>query len=288
MQNCPSQSPCPGSYEDLIKLIIPIIEKADQDGIRVTVSAADLSGAHGYECFSLGSEERYKSASTIKLVIVCALFQMIDLGEILLHHEVTVRSEDAVGGSGSLQQESMPLQTTIEHLARLMITQSDNTATNVLIDVVRFERVKALLHGLKMKGTQLGRKMFAPVQSPDGDNYTDAKELTQLLVYIYEGKLLSKESTRLLLSWMSEQEVTTKFGAVLAGKRIAHKTGEAANVTHDTGYFLIPGKELAIAVMTEVTTTDIYEEAQRIGNPIVQRIGKMIYDQLTNNIEGEE
>ncbi|MCM3127493.1 serine hydrolase [Paenibacillus provencensis] len=278
-----SEDLCADSLHHIMKQLHPMIEQAHQGGIRVTVSVVDLSVNAGNVGFLIGSEEQYKSASTIKLAIACALLQMVDRGEICLEDQTVVRSEDVVGGSGSLQQEVMPLRATIGRLARLMIAQSDNTATNVLIDVVGFERVRALLEGLGIHRTQLGRKMFAPVHSPELDNYANAQELTRLLKLVYQGELLSEYSRRLLLIWMSKQEVNTKFGAVLGDMLIAHKTGEAGNVTHDTGYFLIPGRELAVAVMTEVMTTEIYEEAQRIGNPVVQRIGKVIYDQLLSD-----
>lgn len=272
-----------GSLHHIMNRLRPLIEQAKQDGVRVTVSVTDLSVTDGNLGFLAGSDERYKSASTIKLAIACALLQMVDRGEVHLDNQTVVKVEDVVGGSGSLQLEVMPLSATIGRLARLMIAHSDNTATNILIDIVGFERVRALLEGLGIHRTQLRRKMFAPVQSPDLDNYADAQELTQLLKLVYQGELLSEYSRRLVLLWMSKQEVNTKFGAVLGDMLIAHKTGEAGNVTHDAGYFLIPGRELAVAVMTEVMTTQTYEEAQRIGNPVVQRIGKVIYDQLLSD-----
>ncbi|GAK38950.1 class A beta-lactamase-related serine hydrolase [Paenibacillus urinalis] len=269
-----------GSLHHIMKPLRPLIEQANLNGVRVTVSVADLSVTAGNLGFSIGSEERYRSASTIKLAIACALLQMVDRGEVRLEDQAVVRDKDVVGGSGSLQLEVMPLSANIGRLAKLMIAQSDNTATNVLIDMIGFERVNAMLEGLGIHRTQLARKMFAPVQSPELDNYADAQELTYLLKLVYQGEVLSEYSRRLLLLWMSRQEVNTKFGAVLGDILIAYKTGEAGNVTHDAGYFLIPGRELAVAVMTEVMTTEIYEEAQRIGNPVVQRIGKVIYDQL--------
>jgi beta-lactamase class A len=61
----------------------------------------------------------------------------VDDGKWTFDTKVTVRPEDLVGGSGTLQKEgksAFPQSITLDRLMRLMITVSDNTATNVLID----------------------------------------------------------------------------------------------------------------------------------------------------------
>lgn len=163
-----------------------------------------------------------------------------------------------------------------------MITQSDNTATNVLIDAVGLDNVQKLMDQLGLKVMHLGRKMFASAPTPEQDNYINAEDLATLLANIYKGSFLSDKSRNQIISWMSAQEVNTKFGTALPDAPIAHKTGENANVTHDVGYFLVPGHEIAISVMTEVTTTTDFDTAQKIGNPIVQNVAKAVYGYLLN------
>ncbi|MFS0724560.1 serine hydrolase [Paenibacillus sp. 1P07SE] len=268
----------PADWQGLRTVVQPIVEAAEEQGVRVSVSIQDLSGAFGHQRLSLGSTESYMPASTIKLALAAALMQQVDKGELSLSDEVEVTPEDVVGGTGSLKEETFPQQVTLERLARLMITQSDNTATNVLIDVVGLETVQQLMDELGLTVMHLGRKMFASAPTPEQDNYIDAADLTTLLEEIYQGEVLSEASSGQLIAWMGEQEVDTKFGSALPQAPIAHKTGENANVTHDAGYFLVPGRELAISVLTEVTTTTEFSEAQAVGNPIVQRIAKAVYN----------
>lgn len=130
----------------------------------------------------------------------------------------------------------------------------------------------------------LGRKMFAAAPTPEQDNYIDAEDLVHLLAYIHSGSFLSDNSRDQIIDWMKAQEVDTKFGAALPNALIAHKTGENANVTHDAGYFLVPGREIAISVLTEVTTTSSFDEAQAIGNPVVQEIAKAVYQTLESEM----
>lgn len=265
-------------------LVQPIIDNAWNDGIRVSVGIEDLSGAYGNEGILLGKDDTYKPASTIKLALVSTLMQQVDNDILKLSDTVTVKPSDVVGGTGSLQKENFPQDVTLERLARLMITQSDNTATNVLIDVVGLDKVQALLDTLDLNVMHLGRKMFASAPTPQQDNYINAKDLVTLLEDIYDGTFLSTGSRNRIIAWMGAQEVNTKFGTALPGAPIAHKTGENANVTHDVGYFLLPGRELAISVMTEVTTTDNFDQAQALGNPVVQQVAKAVYNQmLTDN-----
>ncbi|MBB3128006.1 beta-lactamase class A [Paenibacillus rhizosphaerae] len=263
----------------------PILREAEKNGIRMSVGIRDLSGSYGHETLLLGSREPYMPASTIKLAVVSALMQQVDRGQLSLADQVTVTSEDVVGGSGSLQFESFPQDLTLERLARLMITQSDNTATNVLIDKVGMDRVQLLMDQLDLRTMHLGRKMFAAAPSPAQDNYIDAADLTELLSQIYQSPFLTVSSRNQIIAWMARQEVNTKFGAALPDAPIAHKTGENANVTHDAGYFLVPGHELAVSVLLQVTTTQDFDEAQRIGNPIVQKAASAIYSELVKDQE---
>ncbi|WP_339295440.1 serine hydrolase [Paenibacillus sp. FSL W7-1279] len=256
----------------------PIIREAGDKGIRVAVGLKDLSGRDRE--LLLGSRQSYMPASTIKMALVSALMKEVDAGRLTLEQKVKVEQEDVVGGTGSLQKETFPQDVTIERLARLMITQSDNTATNVLIDVVGLNKVQALLDELGLDVMHLGRKMFAAAPTPEQDNYINAEDLVHLLANIHSGEFLSDNSRDQIIDWMKAQEVDTKFGAALPDAPIAHKTGENANVTHDAGYFLQPGREIAISVLTEVTTTSSFDEAQAIGNPVVQEIAKAVYQAL--------
>lgn len=258
----------------------PIIQEAEDKGIRVSVGLKDLSGKPGDRELLLGSRQSYMPASTIKMALVSALMKEVDAGRLTLEQKVKVEQEDVVGGTGSLQKETFPQDITIERLARLMITQSDNTATNVLIDVVGLDKVQALMDELGLDVMHLGRKMFAAAPTPEQDNYINAEDLVHLLANIHSGEFLSDNSRDQIIDWMKAQEVDTKFGAALPDAPIAHKTGENANVTHDAGYFLLPGREIAISVLTEVTTTSSFDEAQAIGNPVVQEIAKAVYQAL--------
>jgi beta-lactamase class A len=265
--------------DGLVAVVQPLVEAAAKQGIRVSVGLADLAVPGGQSAV-VGSRESYNPASTIKLALLATLLRQVDRGYMSLEAPITISPYMVVGGAGTLQNETMPYTTTVADVARRMIIVSDNTATNVLLYSVGIPTVQALLSELGLETMKFNRQMFPGDRISDPANVIDAADTIELLRAMYEGNLLSEASRAQVLEWLLEQKVKTKFGAVLDGRPVAHKTGETSNFTHDVGYFLVPGRETIVAVFTEVTTTTEYAEAARVGNPIIQQIALAIYRHL--------
>ena len=265
--------------DELAAVVRPLVEAAATEGVRVSVGLADISVEDGRSVV-IGSQETFNPASTIKMALLAALMRQVDRGLLSLEAPITISPYMVVGGAGSLGAETMPYTTTVEDVVRRMVVLSDNTATNVLFYQVGIPTVQALLDDLGLETMKFNRQMFPGDRISDPANVIDAADTVELLRAIYSAGLLSEASREKILRWMRDQEVDTKFGAVLDDAPVAHKTGETGNVTHDVGYFLVPGRETVVAVFTEVTTTTQFNETARIGNPIVQQIGLAIYDAL--------
>lgn len=279
-----AQAPPPvaDNLDAVVAAVEPLIAQAEASGIRVSVGLGDLSHPHG-ESLVVGSTASYNPASTIKLALLATLMRQVDRGLISLEAPITVSPYMVVGGSGTIQDEEMPFTTTVGELARRMVVVSDNTATNVLLYLVGIPTVQGLLDDIGVTTMRFNRQMFPGELIDEPTNVIDAADTVTLLAEIRSGHLLSRASSEQVIEWMSQQQVDTKFGAVLDGAPIAHKTGETSNVTHDVGYFLVPGHETVVAVFVEVTTTSSFSEAQRIGNPVVQQIGLATYAALAGD-----
>jgi beta-lactamase class A len=256
-----------------------LVDEADQRGIRVSVGLADVSRPDGDRRI-VGSTDSYNPASTIKLALLATLMRQADRGLLNLDAPISISPYMVVGGAGDLQQQPMPFTTTVRDVARRMVVLSDNTATNVLLYYVGLPTVQALLDDLGLQTMRFNRQMFPGDKIAEPANVIDTADALALLHALYVGDLLSEQSRRQVLDWMLAQEVDTKFGALPHKARIAHKTGETGTVTHDMGYFLIPGHETIVVVLTEVTTSGGYDETMRIGNPVVQEIGKAVFDAM--------
>ncbi len=256
----------------------PILEQASAKGLRLSVGVSDLSGAFGEQTLLLGSDTSYPPASTIKLLLIAALMHQVDAGRLALSDAVPVEPDDIVGGMGVLQNEAAPQLVSLQRLAELTITVSDNTATNVLVDVVGYNTMAALARQLQLQTMQFGRKMFEAAQPPEKDNIIDTRDSLQLLTQIYQSDFLSDSSRSQILTWMSAQTVKTKIGAGMpADAPVAHKTGENGPVSHDIGYLLIPGREVALAIFAETSNTTDFGAAQAELNPVVADIAGRIY-----------
>ena len=101
-----------------------------------------VSGVNGsdLEC-AVDAEVPRTSASMIKLAILATLFDAADSRTLSLDETVTTTSADMVGGTGSIQSMGAGSTFTLEELAGYMISDSDNTATNLLIDRLGMDAV---------------------------------------------------------------------------------------------------------------------------------------------------
>lgn len=157
----------------------------------------------------------------------------------------SIRREDCVPSCGALTYLHDGIQVTVMDLVTLMIIFSDNTATNVLIDLLGIEEINATIKKLGFEKTILRRKMFDLEKSRNGiQNYISAGEVGSLLKMMYEGNLISRKASEKMISIMKNQQLASKIPfylkAIPDGPEIAHKTGEDRGITHDVG--IIYGK----------------------------------------------
>lgn len=269
------------AWQDMVAALEDKVAEARDNNIRLSIGVAGLAGQHAGVMSLAGSPEYHPPASTIKMLLIATLMQQVDAGTISLDDTAIVEQSDIVGGYGEIQYEAVPNAVTISRLASLTVTVSDNTATNVLVDEVGYDAMQALADRLGLETMYFGRKMFESPQPPEKQDYIDAKDSILLLKAIHEGTFLSQASRQQIIDWMSAQTVKTKIGAgVPDAMPVAHKTGENASVTHDLGYFLWPGNEVAVAIFAESEVTDDFDTVQATVNPVVADVAGTIYSHL--------
>lgn len=82
---------------------------------------------------SVRGDERFESASTIKVAIMAHVYRMADAGEIDLTERIELQRSDLVGGSGIFRYKGVGLNPSIRDLITEMIITSDNTATDMVL-----------------------------------------------------------------------------------------------------------------------------------------------------------
>ncbi|MEU4676305.1 serine hydrolase [Micromonospora sp. NPDC023737] len=239
------------------------------------VTVRDLSGRYGDQQIAVNGTFRPKAASVIKLWILVELLRRVDCGQVSLDDGVLVTPAQVVDGTGELQHETFPQVVTLHRLAEYMIKYSDNTAANVLIDYFGgFAPVNDLIDSMNQRETILARKMLDTEAAMRGEeNYTSPDDVVALLGAVWDAQILTPASRDLMIAFMAEQTLNTKIPAALPpGVPVAHKTGDLPDASHDVGYYLIPGSQVAVAFLTSGPMAG--------GDETVRRLARTVYDYL--------
>ena len=158
-------------------------------GAAIEESRAKFPGDTGV-CFidiesnrelAFNADARFESASLMKLVVITEVFRRIQVGELELQRPLTLQPDQIVGGSGDLKNQEAGTSFPISVLVEKMITQSDNTATQMLTDFITREKLNESVKNLGLKGTTIDRDIydFAAIERGQ-DNYITAKDAALL------------------------------------------------------------------------------------------------------------
>ena len=208
----------------------------------------------------------FPAASTIKTAILVALHRAFDASLLRPDQELPLTMASKTPGSGvlALLRDGLPL--TLADLATLMIAISDNTASNLILDAVGLDRVRAVIADLGLTGTQLNRRFLGRAPAPsDPDNVTVARDLTALLAAIADGTAASDTACARMRATLAHQQDRDGLARYLpAEASFAGKSGSLPALAHDTGLLATPAGFLAVAVLTR-GIADPHAARERIG-----------------------
>jgi beta-lactamase class A len=213
--------------------------------------------------FYLNADAVYPTASTIKIAVLAELYRQHERGSgAKLGDLYTVNAKDGVGTEGILQAMSAGVsRITNRDLALLMVSLSDNSATNVLIDRVGMDNVNAWLAQLGLERTRLRRHMLDVKAAQEGrENTATPRELVTMLRAIHEGRVFGKATTEDFIKMLSTQKSSYIPRLLPADLMIANKPGNLDAVRNDAGIIFVPGRPFAIAVMTTFAADGVEAE----------------------------
>ncbi len=211
----------------------------------------------------LAADDRFHAASTMKVAVMVQVFRDADSGRLDLRDRVPVTNAFtslADGSTFALDRaddsehglyERVGRDATIEELVRAMITRSSNLATNLLMDRVRADRVRATLHGLGADSLRVLRGVEdGPAFRAGLNNTTTARALGALLAAIADGEAASAAACGRMLEILRDTEDRGGIRQGLPrGTRLAHKTGEITAVRHDAGVVYVRGRPRYVLVV---------------------------------------
>jgi beta-lactamase class A len=233
-------------------------------------------------------EDVFPTASTLKVPLLYALYRQADAGQIDLTARVTLRHADRVPGSGVYQALDEGLRPTVRDLAELMITVSDNYATDLLYRMVGGGKLAQTLKELDLNQTFLplttwqllshmgGLDPEDPELTYDGlrerlkngpwdengiayaederNDISSPADMVRLLELVENGHGLSPGSREGVIRILKNQNFSTIIPPRLPENRhieTAHKTGSIKGVRNDVGIVYSPHLTYAIAFMSK-------------------------------------
>lgn len=207
---------------------------------------------------TLNGDKRVKTASTIKVAVMAEAFFQIKEGKLHLNDPITLKAEERVQGSGILQDLQGGLQLTLEDAITLMIVESDNTATNLVLDRVGVDNVNKRTASLGLPNTKVFKKVFVPLNRPLTDEEkefglgsTTPNEILRLLEMIDGHKIVDAASCDRMIAILKKQRDLNSMQRYLMSQpnvTIASKSGALDDMRADVGLVYTPSGTLAMAV----------------------------------------
>lgn len=248
---------------------------------RLREIAVGVRGAMGIAALDLTSGERFAvnenlvfpQGSAIKIPILLEVYKQANAGKFQLTDLRWLNKADQVGGSGVLfELGDHTSQLSIRDLAVLMIVLSDNTATNMLIELVGMANVNQTLGALGLKQTRLQRKMLNTAASGRGEeNLATPAEAARLMEILYRGEFLNRQVCDEILAILKKPKSGGINAALPAAIPVAFKPGGIAGVATEWAIVYLKERPYAAVVMENYA---IGEEAATA----MQEISRTLYD----------
>lgn len=229
----------------------------------VGISAIDLATGQQY---GVNDTLVFPQGSAIKIPVLIELFRRFETGALKPDERVVLRAADQVGGSGVSQwfgdgQSALSLH----DLAVLMITLSDNTATNILIERLGMASVNQAMASFGLGSIKVQRKMIQPRESALGnENIATPRDASQLMRRIHSCELPMSRDRCGELRRILELPKSGPFPASVPNSvRVAWKPGGVEGVETAWGLFALPGRPYALTVMVNYSDSPESSRALR-------------------------
>lgn len=256
---------------------------AGEDGKEnISFAVIDLTGRKAV-FGGVNADNFIYPASVYKMYVAMEVLKQVSDGEYSLYQPYVVKSPNDVDRSKEIDYDPRALlkntdTVTINYLLDLMITRSDNTAANCLIDLATRNRINETMHQYNWYGSEVTRKFLKrSVEDPSYDTIrgteTCALHAADFMYKIYSNQLLNPWVSRQMKALLGRQLDTTKLSTGLPSSAVFyHKTGWWSIYTNDVGIVEDGNIKYIIALFTPVT-----EEQAR---PKMKELSRKVYELL--------
>jgi beta-lactamase class A len=241
--------------------------------------------------------EPVRTASTIKLPIMLAVFDAVARGKAKWDEPLVVAAADKVSGSGIIGSEiSDGVQLPLKDVVNLMIVLSDNSATNMVLERFSADAVNAYLEKVGIKETRSLRKVrgdgtvlkspsgwSAAGKLPNNEKYglgvSAPKDMVTILERLHKGEVVSPEASREMIAILKRCQDNSGIRRKLSEYPIANKSGSLDALRSDAGIVYSKGGPIAMAITVDGMTKRDYTP-DNAGSILIADLAKILVEGL--------
>ncbi len=230
--------------------VAEVVRRAEALGGEVGVTLLAPNG----DRYDYKEHHQFGAASTVKIPLMIEIYRQIDRGERALTDRYVLRDEDRSVGSGIMHHLDTGATLTLKDLIYLMISISDNTATNLLIAMAGMEQVTETMHTLGMTNSLLGRTIKGrPAQGDEQENWASASDYAMIVQALLAHSVASPESCDNMIAMLEKQPARriSRYLPQEDGIRWGSKPGSVKGVTNDAGSITTPKGTLIVSIFCE-------------------------------------
>jgi beta-lactamase class A len=231
------------------------------------------------------------TASCIKLFVLMELARRVSVGDLSWEQSIPVLANQQVGGSGVLKDLSAGIQLPLRDVATLMIVLSDNTATNMLVDLLDRQAVNSMIRGLGLRETTLLNKVDFEAIGDDVRRFAvgTTREFAVALEKLATGTFVNPETSRAVTDILERQQYLDLLPRYLPYNpyarelnaaqplRIANKTGFYMGVRCDAALFFLPSRTVVAVAFTR-DSWDLTFNMDNENAVFLGRVGAALYE----------
>jgi len=241
------------------------------------------------ETYGLNPDERVRTASTIKIAVMIEAFARVAEGKAKWTDEVVLTKEKKVSGSGILFELSDGLKLTLRDAVTLMMLVSDNTATNLVLDVLTTDAVNARMESLGFKQIKIMRKVGSGGESAAGKDPENKKyglgmatprEMVLVMEKLERGEIVSPAVSKEMIELMKREQDRNAIGRSLWNVPMASKYGALDRLRSAIGILYTKKGRIAMAISCD----DMPEIMWSVDNPaylLMSRLSEVLVEGLS-------
>ena len=257
------------------------------------------------ETVGCNASERFPTASVIKLPVMAAFFNLVDEKKVDPNAVIELTKEDKKPGSGILQFWSEGDRITLLDAIKLMITLSDNTATNLVLDRLapthpqRMSIVNDFLLQKGFKNTRILNRLYSletKLRTPEAIRYgigvSTPEDMVTLLEALYNKTLVSPASCDAMLDILKNQFYREMIPRLLPEDeckyfQMANKTGSVNETKVDVALILSDKANLVLALFVD-KHPDHREDVENRGILLGAMVSRAVWNYFTGSTGYQE